>query len=74
MVQIKFEDETSLDIYDTEYKILEKTNGLLWNATKEQPISVDKKRYNNGDYVLSEEPLDVVEEVEKPQVQAEENL
>lgn len=61
MIEIKFDDETSLDIYDTEYKILEKTNGLLWNATEEQPISVDKQRYYNGDYVLSEEPLEVTE-------------
>lgn len=58
MIQIKFEDETSLDIYDTEHKILEKTNGLLWNATEEEPISVDKKRYYNGDYVESNVPIE----------------
>lgn len=66
MIQIKFEDETSLDIYDTEYKILEITNDILWNATEEEPISVDKKRYNNGDYVLSEEPIEIIKKEGKP--------
>lgn len=66
MIQKKFEDETSLDIYDTEYKILETTNGLLWNATEEEPISVDKQRYNNGEYVLSEEPIEIIKKEGKP--------
>lgn len=74
MIEIKFDGGNSYDIYSTEFKILEKQNGILWNATEEEPISVDKARYANGDYIESDTPLDVVEEVEKPQVQVEENL
>ena len=48
-----------VEIYDTEYKILEKANGMLWNATEENPIAVDKHRFENGDYVESEEPIEI---------------
>lgn len=50
----------ALEIYDDEYKILETTNGILWNATGKEPISIAKSRIN--DYVTSTEPLDVEEE------------
>lgn len=50
------------DIYsDSGKKILE-NNGDLWNATEENPIAVNIERYNNGDYVESEEDLDLGEE------------
>lgn len=53
MIEIKFDGGNSYDIYSTEFKILEKQNGILWNATEKEPISVDKVRYANGDYVES---------------------
>lgn len=40
-------------------KILETTNNVLWNATEESPIAVNIQRYNNGDYVESDEDLDI---------------
>ena len=49
-----------LEIYHNEYKILEKTNGILWNATEKEPICIAKSRAN--DYVVSDELLDVEEE------------
>lgn len=45
-----------LEIYDKEFKILEKTNGQLWNATEEEPIVIAKSRQD--DYVVSDEKLD----------------
>ena len=53
----------SMNIYDTEYKILEKQNGVLWNApNKRHPISVSVARYNNGDYIESDEPVEPIED------------
>lgn len=48
------------EIYDNEFKILEKPNGYLWNTSEEEPITVAKSR--RGDYVESEEPYEPVEE------------
>lgn len=55
-----------LEIYsDAEKKILETTNGILWNAKQDAPIAVDKNRFANGDYVESDEPLDPEEQPEE---------
>ena len=65
MIQV-IDKERYLEIYsDAEKKILETTNGALWNATQEMPIAVDKTRYANGDYVESNEPLDPIEQPEE---------
>ena len=56
-----------LQIYDKEFKILEKTNGVLWNATEENPITIAKSRL--GAYVVSDVELDVEVEEEKGEVQ-----
>jgi len=59
MIKIKNTFNWYVDIYsDSGKKILE-NNGDLWNATEENPIAVNIERYNNGDYVESEEDLDV---------------
>ena len=50
-----------LEIYDEKFKILEKTNGVLWNATEENPITIAKSRQD--DYVVSDVALE--EEKEK---------
>ena len=50
-----------LEIYDEKFKILEKTNGVLWNATEENPITIAKSRQD--DYVVSDVELE--EEKEK---------
>lgn len=47
-----------LYIYHEEYKIIEKQNGQLWNATEAEPIAVDKQRFENGDYAVSEEIIE----------------
>lgn len=52
-----------LEIYHNEYKILETTNGILWNATEENPICIAKSRAN--DYVVSGELLDIEENLEE---------
>lgn len=52
-----------LQIYDKEFKILEKTNGIFWNATEENPITIAKSR--QGDYVVSDTELDAKVEEEK---------
>ena len=57
-IQIKKDGGHYLEIYHPEFKILEKENNELWNATEEQPIAVDKIRFNNGDYVLSDERVE----------------
>lgn len=49
-----------LEIYHDTNKILETTNGILWNATEKEPICIAKSRAN--DYVVSDELLDVQEE------------
>ena len=63
MIQV-IEHEGYLDIYsDAGKKILEVTDGSLWNTDKEHTIAVDKKRYANGDYVESDIDCDKEEEI-----------
>lgn len=51
-----------MDIYsDSGKKILEVTNGEMWNTTKESPIAVNKERFYNGDYIESKEDIDIEE-------------
>lgn len=49
-----------LEIYSEQYKILEITNGNLWNATFDNPITIAKHRLN--EYVESNIVLEIVEE------------
>lgn len=55
MIQIKRETKNKvmelLEIYDNDYKILEKTNGILWNTDMEHPITIAKSRMK--DYIES---------------------
>ena len=61
MIVVKEEFEWYCTIYSDQHKkILEVENGALWDATEENPIAVNTERYNNGDYVESDE--DIVEE------------
>lgn len=57
--------EMVIEIYHETHKILETTNGELWNATFEEPITVTENRFNNGDYVVSAVELEKVEENNK---------
>ena len=59
-----------LEIYHDTNKILETTNGILWNATEKEPICIAKSRA--GDYVVSDELIDVeeIENIEEPIVEA----
>ena len=64
------EHSNYLFIYDPEFKILEVTNGQLWNAPdSDHCIAVDVNRLNNGDYVPSDE---LVEKYEAPETDEEE--
>lgn len=66
MINIKKEFNNGLfdclEIYSDTYKILEKTNNHLWNATYENPITIAKHRIS--DYIESNEVLEI--EVEVP--------
>ena len=61
MIQIKREFNNGLfdcqEIYDNEFKILEKTNGQLWNTNIDHPIIVAKTRLD--DYEESATPIDL---------------
>ena len=52
-----------LEIYHDTNKILETTNGVLWNATEKEPICIAKSRAN--DYIVSGELLDIEENSEE---------
>ena len=52
----------TIDIYHTKYKILEKSNNHLWNATEENPIGIAKSR--KDDYTVSDILLDKEEQEE----------
>ena len=58
-IQVKKEYSNGLfdvqAIYDTKHKILEQTNGMLWNTDKDHPIVIAKSR--RADYVESSEPV-----------------
>ena len=58
---IVVEDKTNYyNIYSNAgKKILETTNNVLWNATEESPIAVNIQRYNNGEYIESNEDIDI---------------
>lgn len=75
MIQIKFDGGHYVEIYDTEHKILEKADGMLWNTDEENPIAVDKKRYENGGYVESDVPAELIEKeiAGEPEVVMEED-
>ena len=61
MIQIKREFNNGifdcLEIYDNEFKILEKTNGFLWNTNERHIIVVVKSRLT--DYEESTTPVDL---------------
>ena len=63
MNQIKSEynrgDRICVELYNDTYKILEKTNGKLWNTNIDHPIIVAKTRL--GDYEESTTPVDLEE-------------
>lgn len=63
MNQIKSEylrgDIVCVELYNDTYKILEKTNGKLWNTNIDHPIIVAKTRL--GDYEESTTPIDLEE-------------
>lgn len=75
MIQLKEDFGHYVEIYDTEHKILEKDNGMLWNTDEENPIAVDKKRYENGGYIESDVPAEHIEKelVGEPEAIAEED-
>ena len=54
--------EIVVEIYHETHKIFETTNGELWNATFEEPITVTENRFNNGDYIVSAAELEKIEE------------
>lgn len=43
-------------------KILDKRDGETYDNTYDDPIAVDKRRYDNGDYVETSEPIEPFEE------------
>lgn len=51
-----------LKIWSDANKQICENNEFYWNATKDNPIAVDKGRFSNLDYVESEN--EIVEEVE----------
>ena len=57
-------------IWHEEFKILEKQNSELWNAydNDKHSIAVDKARFEKGDYVLSEVPVEIEEEPTEPEI------
>ena len=67
MIQVKNTFNNGLfdceEIYsDSGMKILEKTNGQLWNTDKDNPITIAKKRHD--DYEETNEPIEPFEEEE----------
>lgn len=50
--------DTVVEIYHTEFKILETKSNTLWNATEDEPITVTFERYKNDDYIVSDIRLD----------------
>lgn len=65
MYKIKNDFEDYMEIYHDTFKILELSNGTLWNATEDSPIAIAKSR--KSDYVVSNEPLE--KEVPNEEVQ-----
>lgn len=74
-IQLKKEYNNGLfdvqEIYDNDFKILEKPTGYLWNTSEEEPITVAKSR--RDDYVESEEPYEPVEKSQEQENKVEEN-
>ena len=74
-IQLKREYNNGLfdvqEIYDNEFKILEKPNGYLWNTSEEDPITVAKSR--RGDYFETTEPVDPIEEIIENEEESQEN-
>ena len=67
MIQIKHIYANFLEIYsNNDKKILETTNGQLWNTDIEHPIAVSKERYNDlkKDYIEINEPIDKIPQYE----------
>ena len=65
MIQV-IEKEKFLGIYsDLGKKILDKSNGVLYNGYEKYPVYVDKTRYANGDYSESNVVCDPLEEKEE---------
>lgn len=52
-------DTECVELYNDTYKILEKTNGQLWNTNIDHPIIVAKSRL--ADYEESTIPVDLEE-------------
>ena len=66
MIQVKQTFNNGLfeceEIYsDSGMKILETTNGYLWNTDSEHPIVIAVSRFN--DYVETDEPIEPFEEM-----------
>lgn len=70
MIVIKRDCDWYLEIYsDAGKRILEIEDGNLWDTNEDEPIAVNKQRYENGEYVESEydivgEEEDATEEIE----------
>lgn len=72
MNQIKSEysrgDRICVELYNDTYKILEKTNGQLWNTNIDHPIIVAKTRlddYEESTTLIDLEELKKLDELEK---------
>ena len=65
MIQV-IEKEKFLGIYSVlGKKILDKSNGVLYNGYEKYPVYVDKTRYCNGDYSECNINCDSLEEKEE---------
>lgn len=64
MINIKNDKGNYLEIFSNEFKILEHPNNMLWNTDENHVIAVDKVRYENGDYELSNIPAEPITEEE----------
>lgn len=66
MIQIKKEYNNGyidvLEIYNDEPFKLQDKQGILWNATEEEPITIDKRKLD--EFVVTDIPVDEVEEVQ----------
>ena len=65
MIVVKEEHEKYFEIYSNRNKKIYETKvGIFWNNSEEEPISVSKQRYDNGDYLESEIDCDIEEKQE----------
>ena len=63
MIVVKKDCGRYFEIYsDQNKKIIEKPKNTLYNNSEDEPTCVDKRRYNNGDYIESNIDCDIIEE------------